>query len=378
MKWLFVFIALLASRSTVVFTVVDSDGNPIEGAEIYFCARKAVTDTNGVATFTDIPDLSDTPYSGCTLEIRKEGYTTVIDAFAVTEDMELTYILYSDRMATIAGTVYFDNSDNPAPFVAVRIFDAVTGEPVLSVLTDEEGRFSFEVSADRKVYIIVSDYENQKFYVTPAQEHILVINTTGIVSDVEISVRDDKGRPLEDVVVTLEAGVSYEGKTDAKGVVILENVPNGDYTLTAAKERYSTVVNPVFIVSPERGGVFTVDITMEKATGILTVVVSSNTGESLYAHIVMTSEENVHRASVDGSKTITIEPGTYTVEVTSSGYESAKRQVIILENQEKSVQFTLKKLERTVRVKAEPSEEWWFIVAVVVVSIGIILVLKRR
>jgi hypothetical protein len=376
MRWLFVFIVLLASRSTVVLYVVDSGGNPVEGAEIYFCARKAVTDAKGIATFTDIPDLSDTPYGGCMLEIHKEGYITVIDAFAVTEDMELTYVLYSEVITTIEGTVYFDRSDNPAPFVAVRVYDAVTGAPVVSVLTDDEGHFSFEISADRNVYIIVSDYENQKFYVRPEHKNVLVIATTGIVSDVDISVRDDKKRPLENVIVRLEAGAVYQGKTDAKGVLVLGDVPTGEYTLTVTKEGYSPVVDTVFVVPPERGGVFTIALTMEKAVGTLTVSVSSGTNP-LYAQAVITSGEFVYRATVDGTKTIVIEPGVYTVEVTSPGYESAKRQVIIVENQEKSVQFTLKKLERTVKVKSEPSKDWWLIIVVVVVSIGILLLKKR-
>ncbi|MBU7030761.1 MAG: hypothetical protein HXS48_27765, partial [Theionarchaea archaeon] len=80
MKWLLLpvlILFLLSPGSTVTFIVLDSSENPLEGADIYFCGRKAVTDAEGAAAFEDIPDLSNTPYGGCTLEIKKEGYLTV-------------------------------------------------------------------------------------------------------------------------------------------------------------------------------------------------------------------------------------------------------------------------------------------------------------
>ncbi|MBU7034862.1 MAG: hypothetical protein HXS49_06710, partial [Theionarchaea archaeon] len=138
MKWVIVLLIILASRSTVVITVVDSQQNPLEGADIYFCARYAVSDAQGMATFKEIPDPSGTPSGACMVEIRKEGYLTIVDAVAVTEDMSLQYILYSAILSTLSGIVYFDTSDNPAPFIALRMYDARTHEFLGPVLTDAE------------------------------------------------------------------------------------------------------------------------------------------------------------------------------------------------------------------------------------------------
>lgn len=354
MKWLLpvLILFLLSPGSTVTFIVLDSSENPLEEADIYFCGRKAITDAEGVATFEDIPDLSNTPYGGCTLEIKKEGYLTVTDAFAVTEDVVLTYVLYSDVMATISGIVYFDSSDNPAAFVALRVYDGLTGEQLPSVLTDSEGRFSFELSVDRSVYILVSDYENQKFYVTAGKEQVLVVNTKGIVTDVEVSVRDAKGRPLEDVFVRLESHV-HEGRTNAKGTVIFTNVTNGDYTITLEKEGYVSITENVSVLSPERGGVYRLDFVLEKAVGTVMVHVIYH-GDIVSSRLTITSGgEEIVQKTIEGSETITLEPGQYTFTVEAVGLEPVKRQVLVLEGRTTSVDFELEKSQRTVKVTTE-------------------------
>lgn len=357
MKWVFLLVMtlLLSPGSTVVFIVLDSGKIPIEGAEISFCGRRAVTDAEGKATFKDIPDLSNTPLGGCTLEIRKEGYLPVTDAFLVTKDMELTYIMYSDEMVTISGIVCFDTSDNPQPFVQVRIFDALTGESLPSVLTDGEGRFSFEVSKDRLVYVIVSDYENQKFYLTQEKEQILVVSTKGIASDVEISVRDTLMRSLENVSVTLKSGsLTYEGKTDARGVLIVKDVPHGEYTITLEKEGYSAFTQSVG-VTPSETGVIEMNFTLERATGTVTVRVFSASGDVSSTLIITSEGKERARIPVTGTETITLETGAYTLEVAAPGFEPGRRQVIILEGLNKKVDFELQKSERIVKVPPQES-----------------------
>lgn len=376
MKWLFLpvlILFLLSPGSTVTFIVLDSHENPVEGADIYFCARKAVTDHEGTAAFEDIPDLSNTPYGGCTLEITKEGYLTVTDAFAVTEDMVLTYVLYSEIMATVSGIVYFDSSDNPAAFVALRVYDVLTGEQLPSVLTNGEGRFTFQLSVDRSVYIIVSDYENQKFYVTAEKEQVLVVNTKGIVTDVEITVRDDRGRPLEGVSVMLQSDVVHNGSTNTKGTVMLTEVINGEYTLILEKEGYVTITEDISVISPERGGVYHLDFVMEKAHGTVTVQVFSQSGEPLTAQVGVTAEgKEILQKSVEGSETIILEPGQYTFTVDAMGFEPVTRQVLVLEGRTTSVDFELEKSQRTVKVTTErfPVE-----IVVIVCAAGVILVL---
>jgi hypothetical protein len=380
-KWLFLLILLLLNPgSTVTFIIIDSGGIPVEGVEIYFCGRKAVTDADGTAIFQDIPDLSNTPYGGCTLEIRKEGYTPIRDAFSISEDSVLTYIVYSDITAVISGVVYFDTTDNPASFRAVRIYDAVTGESLPPVLTDEQGRFAFEVPADRPVYVVVSDYEDQRFYLSHEREEILMVNTKGIVTDVTISIRDKNGRPLESVSVTVAAGpVIHEGVTDAEGFLIMTRISNGDYTLTLEKEGYTTYVQPLSIVSQERDSTVTLEYMLEEVVGTVVVEVFTQAGDVISSRIVIThKEEAVAHFSGPDTEPLQIPPGIYTVAVTASGFEPAKRQVLILGGQTNTVTFYLEesRKERKVEVstRAIPVE----LLIVAVTAAGVLLYLWKR
>jgi hypothetical protein len=379
MKWIIVLLIILASRSTVVFTVVDSQGNPLEGADIYFCARYAVTDVKGMATFKEIPDPTNTPSGACMLEIRKEGYLPIIDAVAVTEDMSLRYVLYSAVMVTISGIVYFDTSDNPAPFTALHMYDSKTHEPFEPILTDAEGRFSFEVSVDRSVYCVVSDYEDQKFFLSPDTEQVLVVRTAGVITDVEVTVRDDKGRPVEKAHVVLRAGETVvEGETDSKGIVVFPQVVKGDYTLTVEKEKYTTVEKEVSVAPSERGGTYSEQVTLLRAEGTLHIQVKTDSGVPLSARVVIVGQEGTKYFSVDGEIEVSVYPGPYSVEAVSAGYTSETQEVVIVQDETRSCTFFLKKQQRTVTVvtKSFPWEIVFLIMGAAAISI--VILLKKR
>jgi hypothetical protein len=353
--WLSIIMVLflLSPGSTVVFTVQDSQGNPIEGADVSFCARRGITDREGMVMFKDIPDLSNTPYGGCTLSIQKEGYASVTDAFSVAGDMVLTYILYSDVMAVISGTVYFDNSSTPAPFTAIRIYDGSTHLQLFSLISGADGAFSFEISEDRSIYAVVSDYDDQKFYLFPGKEQVLVVNTRGIFSMVSVSVRDPDGRPLPGAQVTLTSEpLLYRDETDEKGTASLTGVTNGVYTLTVVKAAYVTVIQSLTITAPERGGTQVVDVILERTTGMLELEI--RTESPLSARVLITWEDReILRNTVAERGLFTLEPGLYTVEVSATGYTPVRRQVLIVEGQTQSVVIELEKTQRTVTVTSE-------------------------
>ncbi|MBU7043683.1 MAG: carboxypeptidase regulatory-like domain-containing protein [Theionarchaea archaeon] len=369
--WHFLLVfALLSPGNTVIFTVEDSQGNPIEGAHISFCARFAITDARGIATFTDIPDLSNTPYGGCTLSIEKEGYTPVQDAFSVPGDMELTYILYSDILATISGTVYFDTSQTPASFTAVRIYDVLTDTRLLSIITDEYGRFSFEMPVDRVLYVIVSEYDDQKFFLSTEKDQVFIVNTRGIHSALSISVRDPQGRPIQEAQVTLSSGsLQYDGSTDERGTAFLEDVINGMYIMMVEKEGYVTVEQTLALTAPERGGTQWVDIVMELSTGLLELEI--RTESPVPARVVISQEEEeIYVAMVTEKEQITLTPGLYMVNVSATGYMPVTRQVLILENQTHVMVTDLEKTQR--RVQATSEEFSYTGILLIVCGVGFI------
>ncbi|MBU7015639.1 MAG: hypothetical protein HXS52_03840 [Theionarchaea archaeon] len=379
MRWVIVFLLILASRSTVVFTVVDSQQNPLEGADIYFCARYAATDAQGMATFKEIPDPSNTPSGACMLEIRKDGYLPVIDAVAVTGDLSLRYVLYSAVMSTISGIVYFDTSDTPALFIALRVYDSQTHEFLGPVLTDAEGRFSFEVSVDRSVYCIVSDYEDQKFFLWSDTEQVLVVRTAGVITDVEVSVRDERGRPMEKVHVILEAGDSLvEGETDSTGTVVFHQVVKGEYLLTVEKESYITIEKEISVAPSERGGMVSEQVTLMRAEGSLQVHVNSDSGVPLVARVDITGQEGSMSLSVEGETEVSLYPGTYSVEASSAGYSSETQEVVIVQDETRSMTFFLEKQQRTVTIVAKSFPWGVIILGVAVAALAVVVLLRRH
>ena len=379
--WHFLLVfALLSPGNTVIFTVEDAQGNPIEGARISFCARFAITDARGIATFSDIPDLSNTPYGGCTLSIEKEGYTPVQDAFSVPGDMELTYILYSDILATISGTVYFDTSQTPAPFTAIRIYDVLTDTRLLSIITDEYGRFSFEMPVDRALYGIVSEYDDQKFFLSTEKEQVLIVNTRGIRSDISISVRDPQGRPLQEARITLSSGsLQYNGSTDERGTAFLEDVINGMYMMSVEKEGYGTVEQTLTLTASERGGTHWVDIVMELSTGLLELEIHVESPVPVRV-VISQEEEEIYGAMVTKKEQITLIPGLYVVNISAPGYLSVTRQVLILENQTHSMAVDLEKTQRRVQATSEKFPYTGILLIcgiVILVGIGIVVIWRR-
>jgi hypothetical protein len=87
---------------------------------------------------------------------------------------------------------------------------------------------------------------------------------------------------------------------------------------------------------------------------------------------VITAEgEEIAHIPVEGEETITLDTGTYTLEVSARGFEPAKRQVLLLEGQTKPVNFELKKTQRTVKVTSQKIPVEIFLLG----GAGIILIL---
>lgn len=375
MRIMILFLMLLASRSTVIITVLDADGNFLEGAEVRFCSYTEITDSEGKAVFKNVPRPENTIGGACSLEIYKEGYLSVSDAFGVTEDMERTYILYSNIMITVSGTVYYNKSDNPAPFVSLRVYDAQTNKALFSELTNEEGEFSFEVSEDRSIYVVVSDYEDQKVYLSLEKDQIVIVNTKGVISNAEITARTVTGKPLEGVLVTLKGQNTYTGETNSRGSVTFSGVLNGDYVLIAEKPGYSTITKEISIISRERDGISQVSVTMEAATGKLEVNIKTESGKPLSATISISGEESMV-AQVE-QETFNVKPGEYTIEVKAPGYKTVEKKVEVSENEVTSLEFLLEKSERTVKVESK-SLPWGGILLAVGIAGALILAAKLK
>jgi hypothetical protein len=220
------------------------------------------------------------------------------------------------------------------------------------MVTDADGRFSFEMPVDRSLYTIVSAYDDQKFFLSPEKDQTLIVNTSGIRSPVSVSVRDSDRRPIPEADITLSSGpLSYRGTTDEKGIALFEDVTNGVYTITVEKETYASVTQTLTLTVPEQGGIQEVNIILEQALGVLDLEIHTESSPPVPARVLITQEgREILKMTITGNEQITLRPGLYAVEVSMTGYSPVKRQVLILEDQTHSVVIELKKTQRTVQV----------------------------
>ncbi len=146
---------------------------------------------------------------------------------------------------------------------------------------------------------------------------------------VNATVRDDVGRPLQDVVVTI-AGLPGEWRTKADGNVSIPDVPGNvtgvSYNIAGNKTRYEN--GSEFIVVYENR---TTNVTIELRGGIITGIVADATGRHFNATISIAALGFSSISSyLDGSYEMRGVPGgTHSVTATAPGYVSQTKDVYL-------------------------------------------------
>lgn len=179
------------TASTLTVRVFDVNGNPIEGATVKVAYEEQDTNEEGIATL-EIPQQYTVPIS---LVVSKEGYESYGAVLNPPYPTSLEVVLYSVEMGFITGTLYLDSTDNPAGGgYVIEFYDARLNERVGIAVTDENSRFEFEVSIDRSCFLIVTDFPEQRFEVSPGEDIDIIVKT--------------KERPKASLL--LQSGITFE------------------------------------------------------------------------------------------------------------------------------------------------------------------------
>jgi hypothetical protein len=162
----------------------------------------------------------------------------------------------------------------------------------------------------------------------PAVDAALTAATNGTITGQVTSPVDgqnvgiDMSAGLANVIVTAEPG-GFATMTDSMGYYTL-TVPPGTYTVTATADGFYSTSGAALV--PD-AGTATVDLLLDirAATGELEVSVDdAATGEGLAgATVVITPGDITGTTDESGDFYVQLEPGTYTVTVTQSGYTDA-------------------------------------------------------
>jgi len=329
-----------SDRGNIWLTVNVSnlDGDSVSGATVTLTqdgttAGTGSTDASGRMT---ISGLDSGTY---TLKVSASGYKTHTETVSLSANTTKDITLY--RGAVIHGYVYYDSTQNPAPNVAVRVYDSQTQLQVASDVTGTNGFFMVDnVADDKTYYIVVEDYEDQKKQgivavdvPNTANALTIIIKTEGEIIGV---VQDGEGNPLQGAKVTLR---------DGQGQFINSTPTNniGSFTFKVTPGQYYIEVTLPDYKDYE-GDIFTVEykeikdlglITLHSKTGDLKVTVQNEKGNPLDATVTVKDAAGTIIDVITvtgGTASVEIPAGTYSLEADADKYQLQVATDIIVES----------------------------------------------
>lgn len=233
--------------------VTDEDGNPVAGAYVEFVYGMG----GGPVMGMDVPagiDVMDMAEDGQSTRDNTGGTPpppAMMDGSGGSDGAG-----WEDYQAAAPGEAPADSgSDNMLMqdflFKQRSGHGASDAEPFTgyySAVTDDNGEYSFQDVPAGTYYVFASAYRHLTFNaefeaVEDAQQNVLDIELPNVpVGAVEGTVTDESGTPVPDALVNCtQPNVDPFTYTDASGHYRIENVPTGDWLVSAYKQGYLTV-----------------------------------------------------------------------------------------------------------------------------------------
>lgn len=143
--------------------------------------------------------------------------------------------------------------------------------------------------------------------------------------------------PITGVNVT--ANGDYTNTTDANGYYMIAGLHPGDYNITASAVGYYSNSTSETVIS---GETITVDFELTPLPGVIAgTVTDASTGDPISGANVTANGVSVSTGA-DGSYSIELAPGNYTVTVSKDGYESSsKTNITVVTGDTTTVDFEL-------------------------------------
>ncbi len=325
--WNFTVKTTTAGKIGITVSVSNLNGDPVSGATVTLVkdsttAATGSTDTSGRVT------LSDLDSGTYTLGVSAAGYNNYTETLNLSANTTKNVILY--RGTIIHGYVYYDNTQNPAANVAVRVYETQAQLQVVSDVTDTNGYFIVDNLADNKTYyIVVENYEDQKKQgivpvdsPTTANSLTIIIKTEGEIIGV---VQDEAGNPLAGAKVTLRDG-------QGQFINSTSTINIGSFTFKVTPGQYYVEVT-LFGFEDYKGNLFTVEykeiedlglITLISKVGSLVINVQSAEGEPLDASVTVKDAAGNIITTITvagGVASAEVVVGTYSLEAYAEGYQ---------------------------------------------------------
>lgn len=337
-------------------TILDTDGNPVEGATVQYIRTKTGTkygtaESGEDGTF-DIKALE----GDATIFITKDGYNPVtmsinIDGYDNTAPIRGNIVMSkkSDNV-NVSGTVV--NQDGVPVSVEIALFyEDETNEEVFETTSNEDGSFSFEDGVALGTYLLGLDrnlVEGESVDITgPIDDLQLVYN---VRTEVGGNVVDEDGNALENVGVYLyDKDGSYivgAEKTDLPSDDLLDctneyggflnfiSVPAGTYKLELKSlddDTYATYSTEITVDNIDIHNIELGTITLEKTVPdeytISGAIVDSD-GNPISGATISNGDETA-TSSEDGTFSFSVGSGEYSLTFICEGYKTTTQNVTV-------------------------------------------------
>ena len=256
-------------KNTVLVKKVDQDGQPLTGAEFTLCdefgerVTTAVSDRNGIVRFSGIP------YGNYTIReiVAPKGYllNREVVSFTIGKDFRSS----EEPIATVVNRlkrlkyIKVDTSGKYLPGVEFALINAVTGEEVETVTSNEKGEFIF-TAFDYGVWII-RETEAPEGYTRMEDITVSVdsdwvepepFTCVNIPNHYEFVKTDNEGNPMAGVTFTLEdqeGNILRDLVSGEDGIVHVDDMTPGTYIIREIEtlEGYTITEEPIHVVIDE-------------------------------------------------------------------------------------------------------------------------------
>jgi len=329
----------------VGITVTDEDGNEKTGT----------TDANGQVKCTELPEgnytvqITDVPE-----DYKTPAVTSKTDEVVANEETSYEFELekVDPAMGNLRIVVTEEQTNNPISGAKVKVTGPNDYEKIVTTETNGEVRITeLEPGTYKTAIISVPNY-----YTVTTNEEITQAVKAGETTEylykvekrgkIEIIIKDTDGEPVPNVPVNItdEDGNTIPGTTDDDGKVNLEELPEGEYTVTIVDtpDDYKEPDEPEKTKDVTPGDTTTYDFELEKidqTKGSLVVkVVYEENGDPVSGVTVEITGPNGYsetaRTDANGEiKRTELTPGRYTTTIVEvpNDYEVTTEEVITKE-----------------------------------------------
>lgn len=336
--------AAVTTTYTVSGSVIDADGNPVEGATVSLPGANVQTDTEGKYS---IEGIEDGTYD---LTVSKEGYQNATASVTVSGgDLTVDPITLQLEKWSIAGYVQ-DSNYTHIPGAAIQLYD---GDTMLAEsTTNETGNYSFEIPAVEKTYTLKIQAKYFKDYSIAVKVIKNGLNNKvctrnpmldAILVSFSLAVKDTWNQPIHGANVringeTLNDIAVYE--TGNSGTYLLRNkrafnLKDYEYTWTVSADGYENASGTV-VFNGEN--VYAEATLIPTGTTVISGKVTDTDGNALAdAHVSLTiGDATTAVATVDTNtegyysfaRTDLEAPAS--IEVSLTNYESDTKEIAVI------------------------------------------------